>query len=108
MEIVPVYVGLDYHRRSVQVRVVDAGGLVLSNRKCGNRLVALTLPPSASPQIPPAIVLQQAQEHWHSLHPGVDSKKKPGCSMQINAVRVIWVAKGDRADLERAWRGPDG
>lgn len=33
---VPVYVGLDYHRLSVQVCVVDASGRVLNNRKCGN------------------------------------------------------------------------
>lgn len=36
MEIVPVFVGLDYHRKSVRVCVVDGAGRVLSNRKCGN------------------------------------------------------------------------
>lgn len=41
METVPVYVGLDYHRRSVQVCVVDAGGRVLSNRKCGNSIAEI-------------------------------------------------------------------
>lgn len=34
MESVPVFVGLDYHSRSVQVCVVDAGGRVLLNRRC--------------------------------------------------------------------------
>lgn len=36
METVPVFIGLDYHSRSVQVCVVDAGGRVLVNRRCGN------------------------------------------------------------------------
>lgn len=39
MESVPVYVGLDYHSRSVQVCVVDAGGRVLANRRCGNSVI---------------------------------------------------------------------
>lgn len=41
MEIVPVYVGLDYHRKSVQVCVVDGAGRVLSNRKCGNSIAEI-------------------------------------------------------------------
>jgi transposase len=36
METVPVFVGLDYHSRSVQVCVVDGAGRVLLNRRCGN------------------------------------------------------------------------
>lgn len=36
MENVPVFVGLDYHSRSVQVCVMDREGTVLVNRKCGN------------------------------------------------------------------------
>lgn len=39
METVPVYVGLDYHSRSVQVCVVDGSGRVLTNRRCGNDLL---------------------------------------------------------------------
>lgn len=48
MEIAPVYVGLDYHRKSVQVCVVDAGGRVLSNRKCGNSIAEIVgqVPPN--------------------------------------------------------------
>lgn len=34
MESVPVFVGLDYHSRAVQVCVVDARGRVLLNRRC--------------------------------------------------------------------------
>ncbi|MGH7243789.1 MAG: hypothetical protein ACREJD_10265 [Phycisphaerales bacterium] len=41
MENVPVFVGLDYHRKSVQVCVVDAGGRVLSNRKCGKSIAEI-------------------------------------------------------------------
>ena len=36
MENVPVFVGLDYHSKSVQVCVVDREGTILVNRKCGN------------------------------------------------------------------------
>ncbi|MEZ6232995.1 MAG: IS110 family transposase [Phycisphaerales bacterium] len=36
METVPVFIGLDYHTRGVQVCVVDAGGRVLVNRRSGN------------------------------------------------------------------------
>jgi len=36
MEKIPVFVGLDYHSKSVQVCVVDASGVVLTNRRCGN------------------------------------------------------------------------
>lgn len=38
---VPVYVGLDYHSKSVQVCVVDAHGKVLVNRKCGNSVMQI-------------------------------------------------------------------
>jgi transposase len=41
MGTVPVYVGLDYHSRSVQVCVVDGDGRVLVNRRCGNSLAAV-------------------------------------------------------------------
>lgn len=36
MDTVQVSVGLDYHAESVQVCVMDAGGRVLSNRRCAN------------------------------------------------------------------------
>ncbi len=36
MDNVPVFVGLDYHSQSVQVCVIDRGGAVLVNRRCGN------------------------------------------------------------------------
>lgn len=36
METVPVFIGLDYHSKSVQACVVDAGGRVLLNRRCEN------------------------------------------------------------------------
>ena len=38
MEKVPVFVGLDYHTKSVQVCVMDAAGKVLANRSVGNTL----------------------------------------------------------------------
>lgn len=42
-----VYVGLDYHRQSVQVCVIDSDGRVLCNRRCDNSVagVAGALPP---------------------------------------------------------------
>ncbi len=36
MNSVPVFVGLDYHSKSVQVCVMDANECVLANRRCGN------------------------------------------------------------------------
>ena len=36
MEKIPVFVGLDYHKDSVQVCVLDGGGKVLGNRTCDN------------------------------------------------------------------------
>jgi len=36
MQSVPVFVGLDYHSKAVQVCVVDQGGRVLLNRRCQN------------------------------------------------------------------------
>lgn len=36
MKSVPVFVGLDYHNKSVQVCVMDSNERVLANRKCGN------------------------------------------------------------------------
>ena len=36
MEKMPVFVGLDYHKDSVQVGVLDSGGKVLGDRTCGN------------------------------------------------------------------------
>jgi transposase len=41
MENVPVFVGLDYHSRSVQVCVVDSSGTVLVNRRCGNSVMEI-------------------------------------------------------------------
>lgn len=41
MENVPVFVGLDYHARSVQVCVMDAAGKVLVNRVCGNSVLEI-------------------------------------------------------------------
>lgn len=41
MENVPVFVGLDYHSKSVQVCVLDASGAVLVNRKCGNSVAEI-------------------------------------------------------------------
>ena len=41
MENVPVFVGLDYHSKSVQVCVVDGEGTVLVNRKCGNSVAEI-------------------------------------------------------------------
>jgi len=38
-ESVPVFVGLDYHAKGVQVCVVDASGKILRNRRCGNSLL---------------------------------------------------------------------
>jgi transposase len=41
MENVPVFVGLDYHSKSVQVCVMDASGAVLVNRSCGNSVMEI-------------------------------------------------------------------
>lgn len=41
MEKVPVFVGLDYHRKSVRVCVVDGEGTVLVNRTCGNSVAEI-------------------------------------------------------------------
>lgn len=41
MENVPVFVGLDYHSKGVQVCVVDASGNVLVNRRCGNSVAEI-------------------------------------------------------------------
>jgi len=37
MDIVTIYVGLDYHQNSIQVCVMDPSGKILTNQKCGNR-----------------------------------------------------------------------
>ena len=41
MDKVTVFVGLDYHSKSVQVCVMDQGGAVLSNRSCGNSVAEI-------------------------------------------------------------------
>lgn len=41
METLPVYIGLDYHNRSVQVCVVDRAGKVLVNRRCRNEMMEI-------------------------------------------------------------------
>jgi transposase len=41
MENVPVFVGLDYHSKSVQVCVMDEAGRVLVNRSCGNSVLEI-------------------------------------------------------------------
>jgi transposase len=41
MENVPVFVGLDYHSKSVQVCVTDGSGAVLVNRRCGNSVMEI-------------------------------------------------------------------
>lgn len=41
MATVPVFVGLDYHSKSVQVCVMDRKGRVLVNRRCGNSVVEI-------------------------------------------------------------------
>src|SRR5689334_3345019 len=50
MATVPVYVGLDYHTRSVQVCAVSEAGEILINRRCGNSVaeIAGTLPAGMS------------------------------------------------------------
>lgn len=47
MTTVPVFVGLDYHSKSVQVCIVNQAGTILVNRKCGNSVADITaaLPP---------------------------------------------------------------
>lgn len=52
MESVPVYVGLDYHSKSVQVCVVDPHGRVLVNRRCPNVLAEIVqaVSPLGQPQ----------------------------------------------------------
>lgn len=42
MENVPVFVGLDYHSKSVQVCVMDAAGMVLVNRRCENSVLEIS------------------------------------------------------------------
>lgn len=42
METVPVFVGLDYHSKSIQVCVMDAYGKQLVNRRCGNSMSEVT------------------------------------------------------------------
>lgn len=37
----PVFVGLDYHSKSVQVCVVDAGGAVVVSRRCSNNVLEI-------------------------------------------------------------------
>ena len=54
MSKVTVYVGLDYHKDSIQVCVMDQSGQVLANRSCPNDVQALVLlvgtaDPAASP-----------------------------------------------------------
>lgn len=48
LESVPVFVGLDYHSKGVQVCVVDSSGRILRNRRCGNSLLEIggTLDPA--------------------------------------------------------------
>ncbi len=41
MERKAVYIGMDYHRQSVQVCVLDKGGRVLVNRRCGNSVLEI-------------------------------------------------------------------
>jgi transposase len=41
MSKVTVYVGLDYHKDSIQVCIMDTGGKVLANRRCPNQVEAL-------------------------------------------------------------------
>lgn len=41
MDIIPVYVGLDYHQSAIQVCVMTATGRVLINRSCENRWEAV-------------------------------------------------------------------
>src|ERR1051325_6059582 len=43
MSKVTVYVGLDYHKDSVQVCVMDQAGKVLANRSCPNKATELDL-----------------------------------------------------------------
>lgn len=42
MDSLPVYVGLDYHSKSIQVCVMDMSGRVLANRRCGNSVMEVT------------------------------------------------------------------
>lgn len=41
MSKVPVYVGLDYHKDSIQVCLMDRSGKILTNRSCPNRAEAI-------------------------------------------------------------------
>src|SRR4029078_7568127 len=41
MSKVSVYVGLDYHKDSIQVCVMDRAGKILANRRCTNQVEAL-------------------------------------------------------------------
>lgn len=41
MATVPLFVGLDYHMKSVQVCVIDAEGHVMVNRRCGNSVAEI-------------------------------------------------------------------
>jgi transposase len=49
MSSVPVFVGLDYHMRSVQVCVMDASGTQLVNRRCGNSVAEITRAVGSTP-----------------------------------------------------------
>ena len=41
MSKVTIYVGLDYHKASIQVCVMDTAGKILANRPCTNQAEAL-------------------------------------------------------------------
>jgi transposase len=50
MSSVPVFVGLDYHAKSVQVCVMDGEGRQLVNRRCGNSVAEITRAVGAVPE----------------------------------------------------------
>ena len=88
MEKLAVYVGLDYHKDSVQVCVVDAQGAVLGNRRCVNDVLAVMryaeafgdVARSAVESCPGAADFAEelVQGGWHVdlAHPGFVSRMK--------------------------------
>src|SRR3954451_3776268 len=89
MSKVTVYVGLDYHKDSIQVCIMDTGGKLLANRRCPNQvegLVRLVGPSGEDVHAPvesapgaAALADELATRHGWSIslaHPGYVARMK--------------------------------
>ena len=84
MSKVTVYVGLDYHKDSIQVCIMDTAGKILANRSCSNQAKAVVALVAAHGQD-----VHAAVEAWRLGQPADEAATEHGWVIDDFPVRYV-------------------